>query len=422
MITVEVARASGFAVVNAPGWSVTLLPAGPVSYTVIAAAIVTLTSTSPAPTITVGAPPAVASIQPLATVLTAIAAAPVVTAGGATISSAVVTIAAASPAPSLLQEGAATIAPVFASLGTAAPAPTLSVGGVSLGASITSVAAIAPAPVLSLGGVTIGPAAVTIASAAPSPVVSVASAYDPDATAYFAAMTVQPDTTRKGLLNTLVAGLKTDGVWAKLDRLALTAAHDAQAARLDARNPAKVLSAINSPTFTVDRGYAGDSSTSYLDFGEAFGASGNGYSLNSATIGAWVNLQGAGNGVKPPIGCTTTSTAHVQARNNTGNANFRVNDATTTASETNPTTRVGHRTATRTSLTVKEVYLGGALLVSATVNSTAMPTANGCGLRDGASYSNDRVAVLYSGAGLSAADIANLHARLSTFLTAIGAN
>lgn len=78
--------------------------------------------------------------------------------------------------------------------------------------------------------------------------------YDTDAAAYFAAMTVQPDATRKGLLNTLIVALKACGAWATYDFFYVGASHDAQAMRINAKNPATyTLQAVNSPVFLVDR-------------------------------------------------------------------------------------------------------------------------------------------------------------------------
>ena len=60
-----------------------------------------------------------------------------------------------------------------------------------------------------------------------------AALFDPAATALFARMTVQPDNTRKALINSTIVGLKASGIWAKADALYVTAAHDAQSARLN---------------------------------------------------------------------------------------------------------------------------------------------------------------------------------------------
>lgn len=89
--------------------------------------------------------------------------------------------------------------------------------------------------------------------------------YDPDAQAYFAAMTVQPSAARKDLINALIVGLKADGIWPRIQWLSLLASHSEQAGRLNIKTPAQIASAVNSPVFTVDRGFAGDGATTYLD-------------------------------------------------------------------------------------------------------------------------------------------------------------
>lgn len=93
--------------------------------------------------------------------------------------------------------------------------------------------------------------------------------YSAEATAYFAAMSVQPSTALKDLVEALITTLKADDVWNYLLWLGLGPMHDAQAARVNLKTPAQVASAVNSPTFTAKQGYAGDGATSYLDTGIA---------------------------------------------------------------------------------------------------------------------------------------------------------
>lgn len=97
----------------------------------------------------------------------------------------------------------------------------------------------------------------------------VASSYDPAAVAYFAAMTVQPSTARKELLNALIVGLKADGVWDTYDLLYIGASHDQQAARLNVVNPTGPfnLQAVNSPVFVVDRYIGSQSGGGYWNTG-----------------------------------------------------------------------------------------------------------------------------------------------------------
>jgi phage portal protein BeeE len=54
----------------------------------------------------------------------------------------------------------------------------------------------------------------------------------------------------------------------------------------------RMAAAVNAPAFAVDRGYAGDGASAYLDLGEGITAGGL-YSRDSATLGVWVNVGNA---------------------------------------------------------------------------------------------------------------------------------
>lgn len=107
-----------------------------------------------------------------------------------------------------------------------------------------------------------------------------------ETTALLAAMSVQPSTGRKTIINTAIEKLKlyktSFGVslWDSLDYLVVGWAHDAQAARIDWKNPATIGSVVGSPTFTVDRGYQGVLNSAYIDMGFVL-ANQSGYDLNS---------------------------------------------------------------------------------------------------------------------------------------------
>jgi hypothetical protein len=137
-------------------------------------------------------------------------------------------------------------------------------------------------------------------SAVFSPVFSQPSSYDADSVAYFAAAGIT-DATRKGLIDTMVKGLKADGLWKKLDWL-LVAGVASVEMRTNVRAPSKVASAINSPTYTVDRGFSGDGSTAYLDLGEVYNNTGNQWGQDNATIGVWCNLDAGASGIQAHCG------------------------------------------------------------------------------------------------------------------------
>ncbi len=108
---------------------------------------------------------------------------------------------------------------------------------------------------------------------------------DVDAAAYLSAMTVQPDNTRKSLINDLIVGLKADNTWTTLDALALPAAHNEQAALINARYPTQVGTNV-SGSFTQDRGFTMTSTNSNILL--PYTGGGN-FSNASSTIGIYTN-------------------------------------------------------------------------------------------------------------------------------------
>lgn len=261
-----------------------------------------------------------------------------------------------------------------------------------------------------------GSTAATSAGVGP---ITAGGSYEAEAVTYFDAMTVQPDSTRKGHINTLVAGLKTDGIWSKLSWLLLLASHDAQAARLNAVNPTKSVTATNSPTFTVDRGYTGDGTTAWLAFNELHTAAGH-YTQNSACAFGYTNQQNGATGGEALMGAVSDNQMYLTNSGNGTNNVWRVNDTVNSVSDA-PTSRLGWRAMNRSSSTDKRYYNGVTETV-VSASSSGVPTTNAAGLRSTSNYNPDRVAVLGFGASLTPTEHANLRTRITTYLTAIGAN
>lgn len=92
----------------------------------------------------------------------------------------------------------------------------------------------------------------------------------PESLAIFAAMSPQPDSARKALINSTVSSLISSGIWAELDLLYILAAHAEQPAQINWKNPGTfTLTKNNSPSFTVDRGFTGNSTNAFLNSGAA---------------------------------------------------------------------------------------------------------------------------------------------------------
>ncbi|MBY5581853.1 hypothetical protein [Rhizobium leguminosarum] len=257
-----------------------------------------------------------------------------------------------------------------------------------------------------------------------SDAVPAAPVYDADAQAYFDRMTVQPDSTRKALLNDLFVSLKVSGVYAKRDVYWLPAAHDAQAGRLNLKSASFTLTPAGSPTFVVDKGYQGDGTSACLVTNYSPLAHGVTLTGTSASIMAWLNgcASDVPNGMASIGRSISTTTFLRPSALPSGTLYGRVNgnsqkDYGTVAS------RLGHRLISRNGPTSSYGYVDGqpsgtddSQASVALVNETMLL------LRLQSTYSSDRICVAAMGAGLSAAEVLAEYNAFNTYLTAIGAN
>jgi hypothetical protein len=251
--------------------------------------------------------------------------------------------------------------------------------------------------------------------------------YDADAQAYFNAMSVQPDATRKGLINDYIVGLKADGVWSLLDLVYILASHDSQAAGLNAKTPASnTITVSGTITFTTDRGYGpATSAGAGLDTNFNPATAGGNWTQNSASLFSWVNstISDTANSVRGTIG-NSASTISCLPRTSGDAFTARANAANASTFGT-VISRLGSRCLSRTASTTTNGQVNGAASGSTSaVVSTAVSSQNVFLLRQGASSDNDydRLALATLGGGLTSTQMTALHNRSSTFLTAIGAN
>jgi hypothetical protein len=131
-----------------------------------------------------------------------------------------------------------------------------------------------------------------------------------EAAALVARFTTQPTNARKALIDTFVGSLKTAGVWSKLDALYVTAQFDAQAAQRNWIADQYNLTPANAPTFTADRGYAGNGTSAHLTTGALRNAMSK-FTQDSASIGAWERSEVAAGFL---VGTATGAIARIQGR------------------------------------------------------------------------------------------------------------
>src|SRR5262245_57300914 len=244
-----------------------------------------------------------------------------------------------------------------------------------------------------------------------------APTYQPESTALFAAMTVQPDATRKGVIDTCISSLKTAGVWTLLDFLHLLAAHDAQAARINWINPAQVASVNGACVFTTDRGYHGDGVSAYLGCGFNWNGMTH-YLQDDAALGIW--CQNDAQSTAPIIGMTSTARAHINPRSGTNNLTIRLNCGTQ-GSVAMAISR-GHVIGTRVFSTSFDIYKDGAFNSNIVQTSALLVAEEVVLLRHQASYnSTQTLAGAHGGSHLTAAQITSITNALASYMSSIGA-
>lgn len=239
--------------------------------------------------------------------------------------------------------------------------------------------------------------------------------------ALIARMTVAPGSTRAALINGLVIDLTAAGLWSKLDALYLLAAHDAQAARLNWIGASYTLTAVNSPVFTTDRGYAGAGGAVYLATGfDPAAASGAKYLQNSAHISAWSlsNFQQTGGLIGNGV---ANGDAHIYPWPADNRLYTQVNSASSDSIVLAASS--GHFIASRVTATAHKAYRDGSLVATYTRASTA-PASHafviGAG-GPGTGYTTRQIAAATIGAGLTDAEAASLRSILRAYLLALGA-
>jgi hypothetical protein len=260
----------------------------------------------------------------------------------------------------------------------------------------------------------------------------VAAGLDAATTAWAAQVVTNGGTVsagRKTTVNNLITGLKSDGVWTKLDRLFILAAENTQSALTDLKGLA--LAVVHStPTFTIDRGYTGtDGSTAvYIDTGFNPSTAGGNYTQNSAHLSVWSNSNitpsSAGGILTGGDGSGGLPASNIYAQYSDGNAYFRINDAANSAGTANANS-TGHYIASRTGASLSAGYKNGSLF--ATLNQTSgalanisvviLATQNPSGVGQGCPH---QITMQSIGGGLSATDASNFYNRLRTYMTAVG--
>lgn len=255
----------------------------------------------------------------------------------------------------------------------------------------------------------LSPVAAAMSGGAPS--------YDPDAQAYFDAMSPAPSDAQKGRLNTLIVSIKAAGSGILSRMVAyVIAAEDAQAARLNLCAPAgTAATAVSSPTFTQYRGYAGNGVSAAINLGINNSAV-PGVSQDALAWGIGVNAHTSD--TQFLFGLTAAGTVNTVQTSSTGSRGWRCNSGSSVTSAAG--TLTGRYMAVRSGSSAFNAYYDGALIGALTSTSASIPATEMSLLRTGTNYSNARLSYFWIGA-LSDAEALAVDAAFAAYLTAVGA-
>jgi len=240
-----------------------------------------------------------------------------------------------------------------------------------------------------------------------------------EASALAARFTTPPTYARAALIDTLVGALKTAGVWAKLDALYVMAAADSQAARQNWIANLYNATAVSGPSFTADRGYTGNNSSSYVDTNFNPATAAGKFQQNSAYFMVWslTNQQGSA------IGGWFDGTDGVTLAPRTFSdvMGGRANQPAVVVTPANTDSR-GQFSVARSSSSDFGVRKNGVSAADSTTASTALNNNSlYLGRSSASSYSNYQMPVAAAGQYLTPTEDLAAYTAINTYLQAVGA-
>lgn len=247
---------------------------------------------------------------------------------------------------------------------------------------------------------------------------SSSSGFSAETTQFFDRLITMPSSSRQTTYSTLIDGLVSAGVWAKLDALFMYAAADAATSLtnlVQVSHGGFLDTGTGTPTFTADRGWSGNGAPGQRDVNMNFNpstAAGH-YTQNDAMFCAWQ----IGTTQENELFLADTlndSKIELFPKWSDGNTYWAVNgtEITTTAPANSGGFWLGQRTASNASeLRRNDVSVGTSASASTALSNSSIvlkPVANIVGCAG-------------VGASLSSAQQTSLYNALNSYLTAIGA-
>jgi hypothetical protein len=220
-----------------------------------------------------------------------------------------------------------------------------------------------------------------------------------------------PSLSQRVKQNQLILDLKSAGVWAKLDTLAVTATDGSSNFALIDWKKLSLYTAVNSPTFSTNGGFTGNGTSSYIDtnFNPSIGT--NNYKLNDAGRFIWVDNLGA------TLTLDGTTTVRNNSTANSATNSFRINQDTASNSSTVNLAGVGFKSVNRISNTSCVAFNNLTRTDTLSV-SVIIANVNQWILRHTAVYGNSRIRFYAMGSSLVTQNTAFYNA-VNTYLTSL---
>lgn len=228
---------------------------------------------------------------------------------------------------------------------------------------------------------------------------------------------------------TLVCGLVTDGIFAKLDMLHIYAAINNTTALLNLISSSFTGIEHGTLTFTAFTGYTGNGSTGYIDSQfKASTASSPKFTQDSASIGTYIRTSRTMQDNSSSIGEIGSGFTLIRPNQSggIGGARFGVDVGTVTIVANG--NAQGFLVASRTGASITNLYRNssGTPISSPVTASSYLSNqfifigADNSGGPE--AFSTDQIAAAIIGGGLSSTDFTNLSSRINTYMTAYSVN
>lgn len=208
----------------------------------------------------------------------------------------------------------------------------------------------------------------------------------------------KPSAAQQIKQNQLVLDLKAAGIWTLLDVFYVFATDgDSDFATLNWKNPAAFqCSKVNSPTFTINEGFQGNGTSSYLDTNWTPSTNGVNFTLNSASLGVWVFTIPTINDDLVGNSLGSSGTNRLRSSNTTDQ---RIN-STNSLNSAVDLTGTGYKSNIRNNANSLDFY-SGLVKSSRTAASTSLGTVSLFLLRRFNVYSNAKISMAFTGNSLN---------------------